>query len=277
MRLLLICFGTHLQVWSWIFTASRSTTISFKEVEIWVSRARLGRICGVAFTSCKLDVRFGLSCGIFGLPEWKIFHFFVQFIHLLFDRFDFFLSFLLVRFLKSPVRRLHDSIFIAHESLQSRCACSLVAESGETIKILVICFRKNNGRWHFGFLSNLISKIEIRIWIILKSWLHNFNDGFWLLFNEPSHALEFAESACFWRWLVGGLRLYHGRKDCSVILILLRNKKRGLLVVVEIGWLVCGVDMDVLRLLIRFGLVIRIHKYCIVKCILNIFILTWEI
>ena len=68
--------------------------------------------------------------------------------------------------------------------------------------------------------------------------------------------------------------MYHGRKDCSVILILLRNKKRGLLVVVEIGWLVCGVDMDVLRLLIRFGLVIRIHKYCVVKFILIIFILT---
>ena len=106
----LLCVG------SWI-VSSWWTTIGFKEIHGWVSRVRLASILNISYIglACgKLEIGFRLTWILFGLSEWKSLHFFIKFVHLLFDRFNFFLSSFFIWLLESFFWELPHFIFIVH-------------------------------------------------------------------------------------------------------------------------------------------------------------------
>ena len=249
-----------------IIACSWAIAISSEEVHVGISRVRLISIlyvCWIVFTSGKLKIWFWLSWVFFWPFEWEILHFFIEFAHLLSDWLNLFLSLFLLWFQSVLFLDLYWIIFLAHKGLQSRCSTPLISKRGKSIKLLVASFCKDDWRWHFWSLKRLVSKIEVSGLGIFESWLSYFDHCIRLLFNEPSHALEFAESR-FGGLLTVSWRLDHGRKDCPVVLVLGGHEERSWLVGGKMGLLrvhIIEVYLLGLWLLMLFLGILGIHKY----------------
>jgi len=248
--LFLVCPTSQRRIRGRIIACCRAIAISSKKVYV--------------FTSGKLKIWFWLSRVFFWSFEWKGLHFFIEFIDLLFDWLNLFLSFFLFWFQGVLYLNLYVVIFLAHKGLQSWCSCPLIYKRGEAIELLIASFSEDDWRRHFWSLKGLISKIEVSVLCILVSWLNYFYHWIRLLLNEPSQTLEFAESSRLESLLAVSWRLDHGRKDYSVFLFLVGHQECRLLIGSKMRLLrVHVVEIDLLRLwlLLLFSGIIGIHKY----------------